>query len=52
MLLDSKEVAQRLRVSHSFLVSRLRHRAGFPKPVPAFKRPLKWRESDINEYGG
>ena len=52
MMLDSKQVAMLMRCSHHHLVSRLRHRAGFPKPSPIHKRPLMWRECDINDYLG
>lgn len=52
MLITSKEVARRINVSHVYFVNVVRHRDGFPSPVPAFKRPLKWREVDIDAYVG
>ena len=52
MMIDSKSLAKRLGVSQAHLVGVIRHRAGFPKPVGIFKRPLMWRSDDIDNFDG
>jgi predicted DNA-binding transcriptional regulator AlpA len=47
MNLSAQQVADRIMVSRRGLIDRVRHQAGFPKPLPHRKRGLVWSEESI-----